>query len=103
MRTQEQIIAQLEARYAELEKTRGDPYTRCKDCKWSTIPMGMDDRFRKCHQPLIKGFEVQAPYAWDCQDGTHHGAKLCGPEKALWAKIEPKPTLLSRIISFIGL
>lgn len=94
-RTQEQIIADCEAAYAELladierKRTAEDAARieaakpKCAGCRWHkpTYPGAT------CHQPLVKGVGA-APEAYDGGYWGRQGkAKLCGPEKALW---EPK-------------
>lgn len=81
MRTQEQIVAQCEARYAELEKEREARRYTCANCRWSSH----DARY--CNEPLVKGFDTRV-WSYDNRfcvvDNT--AITLCGPERALWAR-----------------
>jgi len=91
-RTPEQIMAQLEARLAEMERDAAKPERvfPCSACRW------LDGRTR-CKQPLVIGlgtWELNAEYG-----GEWRHAKLCGPEKALW---EPRRTILQRIADWIA-
>lgn len=89
MRTKEQIIAQLEARYAELERGREEHETKkreekrkaslaCKRCRWSYGGISL----QYCRQPLVRGYSTGNVKAMD--NWTSPQATLCGPEKALW-------------------
>lgn len=104
MRTQEQIRADLESRYSEIEAEHmrriQDPSMQrtCKSCRWCEDG-GLGKRHLKCREPLVIGFYKHGwTWAYDCNDITVDLAKLCGPEKALW---QPKPTLWQRIIEWI--
>ena len=97
MRTREQIIADLEARYAELEAEAQKPW-RLRPCSTCRYGSGRGST-QKCREPLVVGFaEKGFRWAWDCNDFSGHESKLCGPEKALW---QPKLTLWQRIINFL--
>lgn len=84
-RTQAEIIAQLEARYAEMEAEANSPAKLypCKTCRFASGPW--------CRNALITGIGNK--------DVTHndeyagYANSLCGPEKALW---EPRPPSLWR-------
>lgn len=96
-RTQEKIIAQCEARYAELEREAASPHKQrpCKTCRFRAHPI-----FEHCTHPLIVGFgEPDWCYDKNRDRGFNlsNRGNLCGPEKALW---EPKPTLSQRIINW---
>lgn len=107
-RTQEQIIAQCEARYAALEKEaeakrEADRLAverdkvACRKCRWVK---GYDRNYpnlAQCTQPLVKGFDLTDVYTYD-SGYRDSRVSLCGPEKALW---EPKPALWERVINFI--
>ncbi len=98
MRTREQIMAQLEARYAELEAEAASPPVQrpCSACRWRSDPI-----YRHCTHPLVKGF-APAQYCWDRAKeysfGPFNEVQLCGGEKALWA---PHQTIVQRIINWI--
>ena len=98
MRTQEEIFAQLEARYAELKAEANSPARKwpCDTCRWTIKGAGV-----RCDNALIKGF---GPPAWsfDYAKDREGGNLLCGPEKALWEPKEPKPTLWQRIIEWMA-
>ena len=106
MRTREQIIADCEKRYEELQQQAG--LQKAKDeerarqktfaCRLCRYGSGLGN-YQKCREPLVVGFDPRGyAWAWDCKDGTNYDSKLCGPEKALW---RPKPTLCQRIIEAI--
>jgi hypothetical protein len=100
-RTQEQVIAQLEARYAEMEaeaaSRAADPehLYPCDTCRWG-------DHFETawCHHPLVKGFGDRFYMGMD-----HNGlaAKryppLCGPEKALWELKAPPQRAIRWVVT----
>jgi len=87
-RTPEEIQAQLEARYAEMqaeaERMKRDALTACSACRWNAPS-------DHCQSALIKGFGI-APPSVDRQFRLFRGLSLsnwpatalCGPEKALW-------------------
>ena len=89
-RTQAEIIAQLEARYAEMEAEANSPAKLypCKACRFSNG--------NRCENALVKGLGKQPALNADYWEYDH----LCGPEKALW---EPKPpTLWQRLKVWIA-
>ncbi|MGL5736199.1 MAG: hypothetical protein ACRCYS_15145 [Beijerinckiaceae bacterium] len=96
VRTQEQIVAQCEARMAELEQTAASPQMKfpCATCRWA-------DKFKAawCHHPLVKGFGEEFHMGMD-RSGLPHKRypPLCGPEKALW---EPKLSLWQRLLNWL--
>lgn len=85
-RTPEQIMEQLEARYAEMKREAENPKMMfpCKTCRW----VYGSENFPRCTQPLVVGFSREKKSAMD-GDWIIPDATLCGPEKALW---EPKLT-----------
>lgn len=90
-RTQQQIIEQCAARYAELQeqhaqKLRQDALGRCATCRWCDQHGRSDPSYWRCNEPLVRGFDREGPWIYDAPDGTGRsgGAVLCGPEKALW-------------------
>lgn len=94
MRTQEEILAQCEARYCELERRaevikKLEEQPKCVDCRWA------ESRYlgHICNQPLIKGFDERGPCCFDRESYSNHRTALCGPEKALW---EPKRSMPER-------
>lgn len=97
MRTQEEILAQCEARYRELERQAEkikelDAIPKCKDCRWVDTRGYLNGG--RCTQPLIKGFDQIGPECFDRLAYSKHRVALCGPEKALW---EPKRSLPRRL------
>ena len=103
VRTQAEIIAQLEKRYAELERQAHKPEMRfpCKTCRFK--------KSTKCNEPLVKGFKDEV-CNWDllktvpnCQPEwlSLQPAYLCGPEKALWAPIPVKLTFWQRVMQWL--
>lgn len=85
MRTQEEILAQCEARYKALEaeaaerrdKTVPNPERPfCSTCKWAAG--------RTCHEPLVKGLGKHTPGNMDMGSNCSRQALLCGSERALW-------------------
>lgn len=100
MRTQEEIIAQLEARYAEMEAEANTPIRKfpCSTCKHRSI-------ITYCNSPLVTGLAGRGLPNVDWQmeigswpDRRHPTVKLCGEEKALW---EPEPAPVSKL-TFLG-
>lgn len=95
MRTPEEILAQLEARYAELQRQAQSPEMTmpCKTCRWSKYS---ETDHPYCEQPLVKGFSTNDKRA---VDGVWLGtdATLCGPEKALW---EPRLIWWQRFVEW---
>lgn len=97
VRSEEEIAAQLEARYAELEaeaKSRHRQFP-CATCRFSSG----SGTLTRCRNPLIVGFQEKWVYAWDCMDGTHLKARLCGPEKALWRQ---RLSLWQRVLEWLS-
>jgi hypothetical protein len=103
-RTDEQIQADLEARYAEMEaeaeRQRHDPSLLypCVTCKWR--------KGSWCENPLVIGIKREDTLHRDCDivaglGGDHYKNTLCGPEKALWAPISPKPSLWQRFLAWL--
>lgn len=84
-RTNEQIMKDLEKRYAELEQTAITKATSCENCRFC-----YEDNF--CKNPLVKGYTNRVrtwDYVQDMRTNPEmHIAALCGPERALF---EPKP------------
>ena len=98
MRTQEEILAQCEARYRELERRaeaikKLEAQPKCVDCRWA------ESRYlgHICNQPLIKGFDERGPNCFDRTSYSKHHTALCGPEKALW---EPKRSMPRRLLDW---
>lgn len=86
-RTQAEIVAQLEARYATLETEAAareersklpDRLYPCRTCKW-----GGD---AACKNALIVGFRDEIVWNWSHVKPEYRDEllMLCGPEKALW-------------------
>lgn len=97
MRSQEKIIQQCESRFKEIEQEAEKPERLypCKTCKFGSG----SGTHQKCHEPLIVGFKEDGyVWAWDCKDGSHLSARLCGPEKALWQPREQKKSLFKDIV-----
>ena len=92
-RTPEEIQAQLEARYAQMEveaeRKAKAALTACSLCRWS------DGAW--CRNPLVIGIDAKPTLN---VDRTKYDAQLCGPEKALWEEIEPKRNLWQRFIDW---
>ena len=100
MRTQEEILAQCEARYCELERRaevikKLEAQPKCVDCRWIDTRGYLNGGI--CNQPLIKGFDELGPYCFDRESYSKHRTVLCGPEKALW---EPKRSLPRRLLDW---
>lgn len=91
-RTPEEIQAQLEARYMELEREAQKPERLypCSSCRWHEIP----GKYDRCYNPLVAGFEIGS---YTFTDSTN-AKRLCGPEKALW---EPKLTRWQRFMEWM--
>lgn len=121
MRTRAEIIAQTEARLAELEgelkrKAESDVLkTRfaCTECRWGRSDGVAPRRSRRCAHPLVvKRPGGSFPYNVDEYDrDTRHEdrtmsqystvyAGLCGSERALW---HAKPTIWQRLLGWLGL
>lgn len=109
MRTREQIIADCERRFAELqeeaERRKVDLRLThpCETCRWQ--------KYQRCEEPLVKAFgkgHRLIPYMpsveerkslWRDDKGLGWDfPTLCGPEKALW---QPKLTIWQRIWQFL--
>jgi len=92
-RTPEEIQAQLEARYAEMEaeaeRKAKAALTACSVCRWANGAW--------CRNPLVIGIEQKLTLNTDRYAGD---ASLCGPEKALWELPEPKRNLWQRFIDW---
>jgi hypothetical protein len=112
-RTPEEIRAQLEARYAEMEaeaaRRDADPMLLhpCKTCRFMAMRWPSSRAGWYCTNPLVTGFatgENEQIAVWDsAPPGDWHAsyrpkAAICGPEKALWA---PKPTRWQRFINML--
>lgn len=83
IRTDEEILAQLEARRQELDEIANEPSRLfpCRTCRHSSG----QGTYLKCHNHLIVGFnEPKYVWAWDGPESLSEQARLCGPEKALW-------------------
>lgn len=95
LRTPEEIQAQLEARYAEMEAEAASPAVRfpCKTCKWRE-----KYTWDYCAQPLIMGIKGKPVSLMGDFEGSRTTA-LCGPEKALW---EPIPTRWQRFTEWLA-
>lgn len=95
-RTQDEIVAQCEARMAELEREAEAwkvlEQFGCASCEhmtkrrymWVVTEMA-------CQHPLVVGFGKPLIVPFD----EHRVPRLCGPEKALW---EQRPSLLKRLL-----
>lgn len=98
-RTPEEIQAQLEARYAEMEaeaeRLRIHALMACSACRWAEKGSNMP----YCYQPLITGLDVKRAdrFAFDVFQRDYNA--LCGPEKALW---EPIPTRWQRFTEWLA-
>lgn len=100
MRTQAEILAQCEARYAQLEaqyeEMKRKSERSCATCRFGS---GLGDA-QKCREPLVVGFDKRGfKWAWDCNDFSQHQSALCGPEKALW---QPKLKWWQKLIANLG-
>jgi hypothetical protein len=81
-RTEVEIAAQLQKRFAELEaeaaRRDADPEIQfpCKTCRWAT--------YSQCKNALVLGYAGGKSH-WDSgYSSAKTDAALCGPEKALW-------------------
>ena len=103
MRTREQIIADCEKRFEELQREAEAPARQrpCKTCRFYSTRG--DDGYRwgegypeyhTCTEPLVQGFGE-----WGVE--VRKKPMPCGPEKALWQPIPHKPTLCERILAFL--
>lgn len=90
VRTHEQIIAQLEARYVEMEAEAAKPSRKfpCQTCRYHSLRWKNLKEGQQCHHPLVMGIDAEPLWAWDEKKYKSREAALCGPEKALW---EPHP------------
>jgi hypothetical protein len=89
-RSQAQIVAECEARYAEMQREAAKPERQfpCYTC--------VHGGGTRCRNPLIIGVERKSVAVWD---QTHPlDARLCGPEKALW---EPQQSWWQRLIDWV--
>lgn len=109
-RTQEEIIAQCEARMAQLEREAEQVRERerlaaeaakaaCSKCRWAAPYSHV------CSNPLVKGFDQSEPgnVDWLSRYGrpsfsSYPNVALCGREKALW---EPKLRWWERLIGWV--
>lgn len=92
VRTEEEIQAQLEARYRELEAEGRQQDTSCVKCRWvHSFQAGW------CLNPLIKGYGDGVHMGLGNSDRGKSIPPLCGPEKALW---RPKLTLWQRLYNW---
>ena len=93
LRTPEEIQAQLEARYAEMEveaeRLRIHALTACSACRWA------DGAW--CKQPFVIGIKQELTANVDRHPGGLRNS-ICGPEKALW---EPIPTRWQRFVEWL--
>ena len=96
MRTREQIMADLEARYAEMEQEAARPERMypCKTCRWES------DFGTTCSQPLVMGMDALPIKNPPWTQNEESALRLCGPEKALWEPTPVRLTLWQRIINF---
>ena len=82
-------MADLEARYAQLEAEAASPRltmpcSKCRHMEWGLKSIVMDG---ECNHPLVKGFATGPVVLSFAEARYENPASLCGPEKALW---EPK-------------
>lgn len=108
MRTQEQIIADCEKRYAELcaekERIYNDPQIQrpCPSCRFYSM-VGDDGfnwnedfpQYHTCTEPLVQGYRQ-----WGVRIGKRNPPFPCGPEKALW---QPKLPWWKRFMQWLGI
>jgi len=80
VRTEAEILAQLEARYAEMEREAKSPAKLypCETCKWAKWRDWIH-----CTQPLVMGMDAKPVSRINEAEGRQK-TSLCGPEKALW-------------------
>ena len=85
MRTREEILAQLEARFAQMETEAAKPERThpCEQCKWHRD--GLFEPFTACAQPLVMGVDGLPRYMFSAAEI----GGLCGPERALWEQRKP--------------
>lgn len=103
MRTQEQIVADCEARMRQLEQEYELMKNRrvCSDCQWYReidhdgyhwYGSYYKKLYATCHEPLVKGFR-------------QHGIRVnqnpmpCGKERALW---QPKLSVWQKFVQLFG-
>lgn len=105
-RTQEQIIAQCEERFAQLKSEheerkrrdiaegRGEGMPTCKGCRY--LSQHHESWFATCSHPLIAGFKEEV--FCSTEDGFFRmNCGLCGIERALW---EPRVPLMRRLVEW---
>lgn len=114
-RTQEEIEAQLLARYRELQEQAAKieaqeaaerQRLKCSECRWACNGQNkFDRRGIYCRNALLTGFEGPQPNV-DRVEQSYTGryslypkTRLCGPEKALW---EPIPTRWQQLVEWLG-
>lgn len=88
-RTPEQILAECQSRYDQMVQDAARPEHQFP-C--STCAHGGGTR---CRQPLIVGIERRSVSVWDGSKPA--GARLCGPEKALW---QPRKPVWQRVVDW---
>jgi len=85
MRNREEILAELEWRFAQMEAEAAKPERThpCERCKW--YHEGLFTPFVTCSQPLVMGINGRPVHRLDA---AMAGA-ICGPERALWEQRKP--------------
>lgn len=97
IRTEEEIQAQLLARYKEIERESKSrelvaaldlPKVDCGTCKWRASKDGDGWSPWVCSEPLVKGFSTirQCPIISYAYSQGWVGVPLCGPERVLYQK-----------------
>ena len=81
MRTREQVIAECEARMAELQ-AEAQTTKRLKPCRRCVHHSVYLDSWTSCHHPLVVGFGQPV----ESTANQEPKVRLCGPEKALWVE-----------------
>lgn len=123
MRTQEQIVADCEKRFAELtaelERINKDPNksSPCRKCRWGSVTRdSCGDEEWHCSEPLVKGFgdpvqcgswrnyRFSTVHHTDQRRGAANDTKWrfpmpCGPEKALF---QPKLSWWRKLIAIFS-